>query len=147
MGGRILDGHKNLLIMTMLQNHENKTVEMVLSCPLESDRTRWVDAVTPRQSENPDERIYEEWDCPQVQAIHQYEAKQPDELSLEVTDVVNVLKKMADGWYQGERIRDGERGWFPGSFTVEVGSAHVRARNLRQRYRLLAISGSFVEEL
>lgn len=27
--GRILDGHKNLLIMTMLQNHENKTVEMV----------------------------------------------------------------------------------------------------------------------
>lgn len=28
--GRILDGHKNLLILTMLQNHENKTVEMVI---------------------------------------------------------------------------------------------------------------------
>ena len=26
---RLLDGHKNLIIMTMLQNHENKTVEMV----------------------------------------------------------------------------------------------------------------------
>nr|XP_053644134.1 uncharacterized protein LOC128696802 isoform X2 [Cherax quadricarinatus] len=64
--GRLLDGHKNLLIMTMLQNHENKTVEMVVSCPMESDRTRWVEAVTPRSSDNPDERIYEEWDCPQA---------------------------------------------------------------------------------
>ncbi|KAK7068257.1 Rho guanine nucleotide exchange factor 26 [Halocaridina rubra] len=145
--GRILDGHKNLLIMTMLQNHENKTVEMVVSCPMESDRTRWVEAVTPRTSDNPDERIYEEWDCPQVQAIHPYVAKESDELSLEVSDVVNVLKKMADGWYQGERIRDQERGWFPGSFTVEISSTHVRARNLRQRYRLLAISSSLLDEL
>ncbi|XP_068246928.1 serine-rich adhesin for platelets isoform X2 [Palaemon carinicauda] len=145
--GRILDGHKNLLIMTMLQNHENKTVEMVVSCPMESDRLRWVEAVTPRTSENPDERIYEEWDCPQVQAIHPYVAKESDELSLEVSDVVNVLKKMSDGWYQGERIRDQERGWFPGSFTVEISSSHVRARNLRQRYRLLAISSSLLDEL
>lgn len=51
------------------------------------------------------------------------------------------------GWYQGERIRDQERGWFPGSFTVEISSTHVRARNLRQRYRLLAISGSLLDEL
>jgi neuronal guanine nucleotide exchange factor len=49
------------------------------------------------------------------------------------------------GWYQGERIRDGERGWFPGNHTVEVLSAHVRARNLKQRYRLLALSGNFLE--
>lgn len=51
------------------------------------------------------------------------------------------------GWYQGERLRDGERGWFPGSYCQEIASAHIRARNLRQRYRLLAISGSMVEEL
>ncbi|KAF2366737.1 Dbl (DH) domain [Trinorchestia longiramus] len=145
--GRWLEGHKNLLIVTMLQNHENKTVEMVLSCSLESERTRWVEAVTPRTSDNPDEQIYEEWDCPQVQAAHPYSGSQPDELSLEVSDVVNVLKKMADGWYQGERLRDGERGWFPGSYCKEIASAHVRARNLRQRYRLLAISGSMVEEI
>ncbi|KAA0202572.1 hypothetical protein HAZT_HAZT000590 [Hyalella azteca] len=97
--GRWLEGHKNLLIVTMLQNHENKTVEMVLSCALESERTRWVEAVTPRTSDNPDEQIYEEWDCPQVQASHAYVGSQPDELSLEVSDVVNVLKKMADGLY------------------------------------------------
>ena len=32
-----------------------------------------------------------------LQAVHPYVATQPDELSLEVTDVVNVLRKMADG--------------------------------------------------
>lgn len=26
-----------------------------------SDRTRWMDAMTPVKSENPDEKIYEEW--------------------------------------------------------------------------------------
>ena len=50
------------------------------------------------------------------------------------------------GWYQGERLRDGERGWFPGNYSVEIASAHVRARNLRQRYRLLALSANFIEE-
>jgi len=137
---------KNLILLTMLQNHENKTVEMILSCSSESDRTRWLEAVTPRTSDNPEEKIYEEWDCPQVQAIHPYTATQPDELSLEVADVVNVLRKMADGWYQGERLRDDQRGWFPGNYTVEIASSHVRARNLRQRYRLLALSGSYIEE-
>ena len=57
-----------------------------------------------------------------------------------------VKKKTLIGWYQGERLRDDERGWFPGNYTVEIASAHVRARNLRQRYRLLALSGSFIEE-
>lgn len=33
----------------------------------------------------------------QVQAIRPYIGKQADELSLEVSDVVNVLKKMSDG--------------------------------------------------
>jgi neuronal guanine nucleotide exchange factor len=36
-------------------------------------------------------------DCPQVQAIHQYKAQQPDELNLEESDVINVFKKMIDG--------------------------------------------------
>ncbi|CAG0923569.1 unnamed protein product [Notodromas monacha] len=118
----------------------------VLACPGDSERARWTEAVTPRRSSDPNEVIYEEWDCPQVQAIHPYTAQQPDELSLETSDVVNVFKKTADGWYQGERIRDGERGWFPGNFCEEIASAHVRARNLRQRYRLLVLSGSYLEE-
>ena len=36
-------------------------------------------------------------DCPQVQAVFDYQAQQPDELSLERGDVVKVYRKMADG--------------------------------------------------
>ncbi|CAN7986995.1 unnamed protein product [Ixodes pacificus] len=53
---------------------------------------------------------------------------------------------MSDGWYEGERIRDGVRGWFPSSHTVEVINAHVRSRNLRQRYRLLMASHCYLEQ-
>ena len=36
-------------------------------------------------------------DCPQVQCTRKYTATEPDELTLEESDVVNVFKKMADG--------------------------------------------------
>ena len=38
------------------------------------------------------------------------------------------------------------RGWFPSSHTVEIINSHVRARNLHQRYRLLMLSQTYVEE-
>jgi neuronal guanine nucleotide exchange factor len=59
-----------------------------------------LEAVSAPVSDNPDETVYEEWDCPQVMAIHPYVAYQPDELSLEVGDVVNVLRKINDGKIQ-----------------------------------------------
>ena len=59
-----------------------------------------------------------------------------------VGDVINVLRKMNDGWLFGEKLLDGEQGWFPGNFTKEVASEHVRARNLKQRHRFLALSGN-----
>ena len=137
---------RHLVLLTMLQNQENKTVEMVLSCGSESDRERWLAAVSPPQSDNPNEQLYEMWDCPQVRSEHTYVAQQPDELSLDVGDVVNVLRKTKDGWYEGERIRDQEKGWFPANYTVEIASAHIRAKNLKQRYRLLVLSGSYLQE-
>lgn len=41
--------------------------------------------------------VFPPTDCPQVQAIYDYKAVQPDELSLERGDVVKVFRKMADG--------------------------------------------------
>lgn len=67
---------------------------------MESDRQRWLEAMTPKQSLNPNESIYEEWDCPQVIAIYEFTSAQPDELSLCIGDVVNVLKKMKDGMFE-----------------------------------------------
>ena len=78
--------------LTLLQSgHENKTVEWLLSFPAattsasECDRAGWISAVTPRSQsrditastasigkiengevDNEHEKIYEEWDCPQV---------------------------------------------------------------------------------
>ncbi|XP_055996098.1 serine-rich adhesin for platelets-like isoform X4 [Ostrea edulis] len=136
-------GIKNLFIVALLENHEQRQVEMVLSCKCPSDRTRWIDALSPTAKESDSEKIYEEWDCPQVQCIKRFNATEPDELGLEESDVVNVFKKMADGWYEGERIRDGEKGWFPSEHTEEIMNSHVRSRNLRLRYRLMLASQEY----
>lgn len=142
----VIANNRYLIMLTMLENHESKTIEMVLGCDSETARQRWLQAVSTPTSSNPDETLYEEWDCPQVLANHTYAASQPDELSLQLGDVVNVLRKMADGWYFGERIRDRETGWFPGNHTTEIASPHLRARNLKQRYRLLALSGNYLQQ-
>lgn len=136
-------GFKNLFLLALLSNHEKKQVEIVLSAKSESERTRWLDAILPQQSNPEFERIYEDWDCPQVQCVEKYNAQEPDELTLEESDVINVFKKMGDGWYEGERIRDGERGWFPADHTEEINNSHVRARNLRLRYRLIIASQEY----
>ncbi|KAJ8970097.1 hypothetical protein NQ314_001387 [Rhamnusium bicolor] len=133
---------KNLFFLTILENQEGKTL---LSCNKESDRERWIEAFTPPKSEDPEETLYECWDCPQITVLHNYSPVQPDELSLSRGDVINVLRKMADGWYHGERIRDGQTGWFPANYTSEIVNPHVRARNLKQRYRLLAFSENYLK--
>uniref|UniRef100_A0A182PQH0 DH domain-containing protein n=1 Tax=Anopheles epiroticus TaxID=199890 RepID=A0A182PQH0_9DIPT len=136
---------KNLIIMTLLENHEGKTIEMILSCPSETERERWLMVTEPPASENPDEKIYEQWDCPQVIAVHPYQALQPDELDLDIKDVVNVHRKMADGWYEGERIRDGTVGWFPSNYTKEIPSAHIRAKHIKQRHLLLTYTSKYID--
>ncbi|BES96896.1 Rho guanine nucleotide exchange factor (GEF) [Nesidiocoris tenuis] len=135
-----------LLAITILENHEGKTQELMVYCNSESCRQRWLQPFSRATSEDPDQVLYETWDCPQVVASHTYPSSQPDELSLQPGDVVNVLTKMADGWFYGERLRDSEKGWFPGNYVTEVASAHVRARNLRQRHRLLALSSSLIQQ-
>lgn len=54
-------------------------------------------AVAPPTSEVPGEAVYESWDCPQVVTVHSYTTVQPDELSLQKGDIINVLRKMTDG--------------------------------------------------
>lgn len=42
-------------------------------------------------------------------------------------------------------MRDGVEGWFPGNFVEEVASQHVRAKNLKQRYRLLTFTATYLD--
>lgn len=69
----------------------------MLSCNSESDKERWFEALSAPKSDDPNETLYECWDCPQVTAIHSYTASQPDELPLSRGDIVNVTRKVADG--------------------------------------------------
>nr|XP_034839810.1 uncharacterized protein LOC117995876 isoform X2 [Maniola hyperantus] len=136
-------GAKHALLLTLLENHEGRTVEMLMSCPTETDARRWSEALAPPAADA-GETLYAGWDCPQVAALYAYAPTQPDELALAEGDIVNVTRKTSEGWYYGERTRDGEAGWFPGAYTAEIASPHVRARNLRQRYRLLALSATYL---
>ena len=36
-------------------------------------------------------------------------------------------------------MRDLQWGWFPSNFTAEIENAHTRARNLKERHRLLSL--------
>ncbi|XP_022916174.2 rho guanine nucleotide exchange factor 5 [Onthophagus taurus] len=136
---------RHLFFLTILENQEEKLIEMLLSCNTDTDRERWLNVLMPINSQDPDETLYERWDCPQVTAVHDYVANQADELTLIRGDVIYVNRKMADGWYYGEKISGGECGWFPSNYIQEIANPHVRARNLRQRYRLLAFSEHYLK--
>ncbi|KAF8793452.1 uncharacterized protein LOC129968597 [Argiope bruennichi] len=127
-----------LLYLTLFNNHQGSAVDMILNCTLLSERTRWIEAIQNVPQNKPCE-VWE-YDCPQVQCVRSYIAQQPDELSLQESDVVTVHRKMNDGWYEGRRLRDGLQGWFPASYTMDIPCSRARASNLRQCYRLLMLS-------
>ncbi|KAK5875858.1 hypothetical protein CesoFtcFv8_026896 [Champsocephalus esox] len=125
--------------LTLLENHQGRMMERLLKAPSQSDMHRWMAAfpnpTNPDRDE--DEVIYEDWDCPQVQCVEQYVAQQADELTLEPTEIINVIRKTNEGLYEGIRLSDGQKGWFPVGNVIEITNEHVRRRNLRERYRVM----------
>ena len=87
-----------VVLFTMLQNHENKTIEWMLTFPTETEKNQWIELVTPNTTspENPSEKIYEDWDCPLVEAVASIEAENSNELPLQKGDKANVLRKLSD---------------------------------------------------
>ncbi|KAG1957277.1 rho guanine nucleotide exchange factor 15 isoform X1 [Pimephales promelas] len=122
--------------LTLLENHRGRTCEHLLKANTESDMHRWIAAFPLIKKALGEEKIYEDWDCPQVQCVSQYVGKQADELNLEPSDVINVLRKTSEGWYEGMRLCDGKKGWFPAVNVLEVTSDHQRRRNVRQQYQI-----------
>ncbi|CAK9828770.1 NGEF [Anthophora retusa] len=136
---------RNAMLLTLLENYSGHQVEYILTCESDTERQRWLEAVSPSERTLIEETLYEVWDCPQVVALYCYSPNQPDELSLYPGDVINVFRKMSDGWYHGEKLLNSEQGWFPGNYAKEVASEHVRAKNLKQRHRFLAVSGNVLQ--
>ena len=87
-----------IVLFTMLQNHEHKTMEWLLIFPTESERSQWIELVTPPSTspENPEEKIYEDWDCPLVEAVTSIEAENSNEVPLQKGNKANVLRKLSD---------------------------------------------------
>uniref|UniRef100_UPI00398E8D21 rho guanine nucleotide exchange factor 15-like n=1 Tax=Pristiophorus japonicus TaxID=55135 RepID=UPI00398E8D21 len=131
----------NCFVLTLLENHQGKQADRLLRTSTESDRHRWMDALKSGKQnqleDSKDDKIYERWDCPQVQCLIPYTAQQTDELSLEAADIINVIRKSSEGWFEGTKLSSGKKGWFPSRNVQEITNEHVRRRNLRDRYRLL----------
>ncbi|KAI1889319.1 hypothetical protein AGOR_G00177960 [Albula goreensis] len=122
-------------LLALLKNHRGTTSQRLLRASSQAEKTSWLEALRPRGGGK--DEVYEEWDCPQVQCTEAYSAQQPGELSLMLGDVLNVIQKTTDGFLEGRRLVDGERGWFPKSYVKELTNEHVQRRHLRQRYHVL----------
>lgn len=119
--------------VSLLYNSEGRQEQILLSSDSASDRARWITALTYKERQGQD--ITNKGELPQVEVTKAYFAKQADEITLQQADVVLVLQE-EDGWLHGERLRDGETGWFPESFARSITSRVAVEGNVRRMERL-----------
>ena len=88
---------KQVVLFTLLQNHEHKTIEWLLTFPTEAEKSQWIQLVTPdTKTENPGEKIYQDWDCPLVEAVASIQPEASNEIPLQKGEKANVLRKLSD---------------------------------------------------
>ncbi|KAM6217998.1 rho guanine nucleotide exchange factor 16 [Rhynchocyon petersi] len=120
-------------LVTMLNNSEGRQEQLMLCADSASDRARWITALQHKEREW--QGHTNKGDLQQVEVTKAYLAKQADEVSLQQADVVLVLQQV-DGWLYGERLRDGEMGWFPEDFASSITSRVAVEDNVRRMERL-----------
>ncbi|MED6266990.1 Rho guanine nucleotide exchange factor 26 [Characodon lateralis] len=125
-------GTNHLFWLCFRSNHSSENVRMILGTELQNERARWISALG--QNDN-DKRRHDRTNVIQVEVIRTYTVKQPDELSLQVADVV-LVSQQVDGWYEGERLRDGESGWFPAECAEKITCQATIERNMQRMDRL-----------
>ncbi|CAL8360228.1 unnamed protein product [Merluccius merluccius] len=126
----------NIFNLKLLENQEERQVSYMLKTTSMSDKLRWICAMTPHRRTRFMSTSAHQADSPQVQCIQSYIAQEPDELSVEMADVLNILERTDDGWMMGERLHDSERGWFPTRVVEEIQNKEVRAQNLKEVLRI-----------
>eukprot|EP00730_Choanoeca_flexa_P000547 TRINITY_DN10242_c0_g2_i1.p1 TRINITY_DN10242_c0_g2~~TRINITY_DN10242_c0_g2_i1.p1 ORF type:complete len:987 (+),score=270.53 TRINITY_DN10242_c0_g2_i1:48-3008(+) len=106
--------------------------QLWVRCPSAADRQRWLEAFNPPKEEQ--DPIYQEWNCPRARAIADYDAKQSDELTLRIGDIINILVRDKDGFTKGVitnvigNNNRPTRGWFPKGCIRELDSIHQQAK-------------------
>uniref|UniRef100_A0A3B4XVN9 Rho guanine nucleotide exchange factor 26 n=1 Tax=Seriola lalandi dorsalis TaxID=1841481 RepID=A0A3B4XVN9_SERLL len=126
-------GANHLFCLRFRSNHSGEKVPMILGTELQNERARWISALG--QSVN-NKKSQDRINAMQMEVIRTYTAKQPDELSLQVADVVLVSQTVEDGWCEGERLRDGERGWFLAECAEPITCQATIERNVQRMDRL-----------
>nr|XP_003200217.3 zinc finger CCCH domain-containing protein 13 isoform X1 [Danio rerio] len=112
---------KNLFRLHMPQK------ALLLRTDTQADNLRWISALSRPYPEIDFGAVQE---TPQMQCIRAYVAQQPDELSLEKADVLVVHQQSSDGWVEGTRLSDRQRGWAPELHLETITSDKARKRNL-----------------
>ncbi|CAM5079185.1 unnamed protein product [Natator depressus] len=125
--------NKNVFRLFLLKNNQGKRVEFLFRTETHSEKLRWISALAPPRGE-PD--LLESPDSPQVQCIRTYKARENDELALEKADIIMVMQNSNDGWMEGVKLSDGERGWFPSEHVEMISSKHARQMNLKEEQRV-----------
>uniref|UniRef100_A0A1A7YQV7 Rho guanine nucleotide exchange factor (GEF) 26 n=2 Tax=Iconisemion striatum TaxID=60296 RepID=A0A1A7YQV7_9TELE len=125
-------GASHVFRLCFRSNHSDVKVPMILGTELLNERARWISALG--QNVN-NKKTHDRTNVIQVEVIRSYTAKQPDEMSLQVADVV-LVSQHVDGWYEGERLRDGEWGWFPGECVERITCQATIERNMQRMDRL-----------
>ncbi|XP_061831569.1 rho guanine nucleotide exchange factor 16 [Nerophis lumbriciformis] len=97
------------------------------------DRARWIVALT----EHKQTQLFSCKDglLPQYEATKAYMPKEPDEVGLQQAELV-IVQRVEEGWCYGERMRDGERGWFPASCATEITDPAAIEDNMQRMKRL-----------
>ncbi|XP_044066425.1 rho guanine nucleotide exchange factor 16 [Siniperca chuatsi] len=118
--------------LLMSKNSDGKAEQISLVAESRVDRARWIVALTEHKQAGVSTPTA---DLPQYEATKAYMPKEPDELGLQQAELVIVLQK-EDAWCYGERMRDGERGWFPASCATEITNPTAMENNVQRMKRL-----------
>ncbi|XP_047440311.1 rho guanine nucleotide exchange factor 16 [Mugil cephalus] len=118
--------------LLMSKNSEGKSEQISLVAESRVDRARWIVALTAHKQTGVST-------CndglPQCEATKAYMPKELDELGLQQAELVILLQK-EEAWCFGERMRDGERGWFPASCATEITNPDAMESNVQRMKRL-----------
>ncbi|XP_051915169.1 rho guanine nucleotide exchange factor 16 [Hippocampus zosterae] len=118
--------------LLMSKNSEGRPERTTLVAESRVDRARWIVALTEHKQT---ELFSRKEGLPQYEAAKAYIPKEPDEVGLQQAELVIVQRK-EEGWCYGERMRDGERGWFPASCATEITNPTAIEDNMQRMKRL-----------
>ncbi|KAG8445415.1 hypothetical protein GDO86_010264 [Hymenochirus boettgeri] len=126
----------NVFILKLLENAHEREFTYMLKAVSQSEMKRWMTSLVPNRRTKFVSITSKLLDCPQVQCVHPYISQEPDELSLDLADILNILDKTDDGWVFGERLHDQEKGWFPSTVVEEIMNPNIRTQNLKECFRV-----------